>query len=384
MHGLRTLWCRVRTKSTLTTLRAQQQHVSPFQTVDPMPWAMSEAKLEKGLTQFQMDIGTYTDAKHVVTGAINDDEVMHMQSTTGVEQNCASVLCCLRQELASKQFIFIPGIVYRELLLAFGATKEDLNAMESGAVHNEVAHDMEPSMSFRQVAFHRMLLEMQEPAESVGNQDLGKDHTIPEVKSIYPARKQAVTQILDTEIASTGADFKRSGTRYWNMPPRSYAHESTVPMSRAKLHSVFLPAKHHAQKNIKTKSTHVINDQILIKITRNATLEEAEPTPEGRHQDGSEISVVTLIERVNVVSGGESRIWTLECEKGKTNTPDEENDLDKCLFGQALTHPWDTILFNDREVSHDVVPFEISGDTGSRSVIVDFIRMPLSDGADSI
>ena len=325
-------------------------------------------------------------ATHTCSDWCDKDLIDYLQSKKGVERSCADLVCCIRRDLASKHFSFIPGIEYRKLLSAFGATKEDLDAIESGAIHNEVAQDAEPSMRFRQVAFHRMLLEMQEPVEAVGkpnNQNFGKSNKIPEVASIYPAQKQGVTQILDTEITSDDA-VKRSGTRYWNMPPRSYAYESTVPMSRSKLHSMFLPAKHHAQKNIKKISKHVINDQIFIKVTRNTTSQEAEPTPEGRHQDGTEISAVTLIERANVVSGGQSRIWTLDSEKGKAKDASKKDDLSKCLFDQTLDQPFDTIVFNDREVSHDVVPFQISGDKGHRSVIVDFIRMPLLDGSDSI
>lgn len=147
-----------------------------------------------------------------------------------------------------------------------------------------------------------------------------------------------------------------------------------------------------------TNSNFTINDQLLIRINKDADI--AEPTPEGIHQDGTEISSVTLIHRENVkaVSGGESRIWSLDqptgnydsVEFGKVLPSPTLNDSadfswDNCLFDKALESPWETIIFNDRKVKHEVRSF--LRDKGSkapcyRDVIVNFVRKPLSDGSD--
>eukprot|EP00956_Cyclotella_meneghiniana_P039387 scaffold170964_cov126-Cyclotella_meneghiniana.AAC.2 len=65
---------------------------------------------------------------------------------------------------------------------------------------------------------------------------------------------------------------------------------------------------------INTGSNITIDDQILIRVEKNAS----EPTPEGIHQDATEISSVTLIGRKNVARdrGCESRIWKLDQPTG--------------------------------------------------------------------
>ena len=59
-------------------------------------------------------------------------------------------------------------------------------------------------------------------------------------------------------------------------------------------------AAHADQPNLKQDSSTVINDQILIKITKKSDSEES-PTPEGVHQqDGTEVSSITMIERKGI------------------------------------------------------------------------------------
>ena len=47
----------------------------------------------------------------------------------------------------------------RGLMKSFGALEEDLSLVESGQVHERVPRDLQPVMSHRQIAFHRMLLD---------------------------------------------------------------------------------------------------------------------------------------------------------------------------------------------------------------------------------
>ena len=144
-------------------------------------------------------------------------------------------------------------------------------------------------MAFRQVAFHRRV--------SLGEQQPFQDANAP-----------SVTKISAKEITSDQSarvNFQRSGHRTWNMPPSSYT-ESSIPRALSRVNSLLLEldAPHDPQPNINHQSKTTINDQILIKVNKSSNSEES-PTPEGVHQDGTEASSVTLIERKGVASGGE-------------------------------------------------------------------------------
>jgi len=150
------------------------------------------------------------------------------------------------------------------------------------------------------------------------------------------------------------------------MPPQEYS-TSTVSRSIGMVNRFLQPSSHHPQPNINQDSNVTINDQILIRINKDAENgDTSEPTPEGVHQDGTELSSVTLIQRRNVVSGGESRIWSLDQPKGnyesvefgKLDTPAQNGfSWENCLFDKALESPWETVIFNDRMVKHEARAF---------------------------
>lgn len=285
----------------------------------------------------------------------------------------------IAQELESEGHVFIDGITYRKLLISHGAQITDLEVLESGLIHNEVEQDTEPNMHFRQVAFHRVLID---------------DRT----KALTQANHPAITQISEKEIASDkGAKvfFKRHGTRQWNLPPKKYS-ESSVAKAIGKINSKIVPNNHHKQDNLNNASNVTINDQILIRI--NKVIDLAEPTPEGIHQDGTEISSISLIQRCNVSHGGESRIWNLSqptgnyssnefgklCKGQKISTP-KGFDWKNCLMDRALLNKWDTIILNDRKVKHEARDFfNNTNEPCYRDVLVNFIRKPLLDGSDKM
>ena len=214
------------------------------------------------------------------------------------------------------------------------------------------------------------------------------------------AHRQTLSQIAKEEIcddSGSNISIKRTGNRVTNFPPVEYI-ESTVPEAMAKLHDYVQPSLHHYQSNINQKSKTTINDQLLIRINKENDM--AEPTPEGIHQDGTEISSITLISRKNVLKGkgGESRLWKVEQPTGNYDS-DEFGELqnhasnakpngfswDNCLFDKVLETPWETILFNDRKVKHEARMFFRDEDEGPcyRDVIVNLVRKPLSDGSDT-
>lgn len=96
--------------------------------------------------------------------------------------------------------------------------------------------------------------------------------------------------------------FERSGTRKWNLPPSSYA-QSSLPAALSRVNTLLMSDWQHSnQANLKQDQSTIINDQILIKVNKLSDSEES-PTPEGVHQDGTEVSSVTMIERKGIQVG---------------------------------------------------------------------------------
>ena len=91
--------------------------------------------------------------------------------------------------------------------------------------------------------------------------------------------------------------------------------------------------------------------------------------------------------------GSETRIWTLDqpignyssTEFGTLNgTPPDGFSWDNCIFNKMIKTPWETVLFNDRMVKHEVRAFLQEDETSPayRDVIVNFLRKPHVDGTD--
>eukprot|EP00976_Prorocentrum_cordatum_P094658 1189874-Prorocentrum_minimum.AAC.8 len=86
--------------------------------------------------------------------------------------------------------------------------------------------------------------------------------------------------------------------RYWPLPPEEYA-KSSVRLAYGRLYTFLLPDKHHPISSLNMESNLSINDQILLRVNKEPGV-NVQVTPEGVHQDGAEITSVTLIERLNV------------------------------------------------------------------------------------
>ena len=72
----------------------------------------------------------------------------------------------LRQTMLRDSFVHVDGATFRELLVWQGADPSDLNAIEMGKIHAATEQDKEPTMAFRQVAFHRMVSLQGKPFQS--------------------------------------------------------------------------------------------------------------------------------------------------------------------------------------------------------------------------
>ena len=152
----------------------------------------------------------------------------------------------------------------------------------------------------------------------------------------------------------------------------------------AKINMALLPEQHHYQENIDLKHNISVDDQYLFRITRNLHMDDSySPTPEGIHQDNTEISSVTMVGRYNVTSGGETRLWKLSAPTGNYQEQDFlSGKLDKhLLLKHTLEDPWETIFFHDRKLKHEARA--VDGPRPCiRDVIVNLIRKPLKDGTD--
>ena len=161
------------------------------------------------------------------------------------------------------------------------------------------------------------------------------------------------------------------------MSPHTYVR-NTVSLAMARLNMNLAPEVHQPQENLVNNSTITIDDQLLIRTSKYPQEEDSiSPTPEGRHQDNTEISSVTLIGRYNVTGGGETRLWDITAPTGNY---DEEvfsrGEMDnKLLLNHALTEPWETVYLSDRKLKHEARAVTGEGPgPWVRDVIVNFVR----------
>ena len=101
-----------------------------------------------------------------------------------------------------------------------------------------------------------------------------------------------VVQIPNDQIASSeGAAIKidRSATRYW---PESHTFGHTgIPELLGRIITEITPHVHEAQPNLMVDHPLTVLDQLLIRITRTNNMDEGySPTPEGIHQDNTQVS----------------------------------------------------------------------------------------------
>jgi len=274
----------------------------------------------------------------------------------------------IKNNLDEQGHVYIDGPTMKLLLKEHGATNDDLALMESGYIHERVPHDQQPLMQHRQVAMHRMLL----------------DETKNEIS---PARTNGCVQIVKSEIASSSEDgatlnYRRHGTRWFELTPDVYSR-SSIPAAMAAISMKLLPKKYHAVGNIDAEHPVTINDQVLMRVQHKSNKSDAEcsPTPEGIHQDNTEISSVTLINRFHVTHGGESRLWTLDAPTGNYKDEDFHTMKDTLVLDYPLQHQWESVFFNDRILKHEARAF-YGGEKATRDVLVNFIRKPLKDGTD--
>ena len=112
------------------------------------------------------------------------------------------------------------------------------------------------------------------------------------------------------------------------------------------VHDFFLPEIHQFQENLYQCSNFVIHDQTLVKVSKNPGRLEQQPTPEGIHQDNTEISSIIFMKTENVSRGAETRVWDLATPKGYYTDAEFEKrkQCGTLLFKHTLSKPFEAVF----------------------------------------
>ena len=131
-----------------------------------------------------------------------------------------------------------------------------------------------------------------------------------------------------------------------------------------------------------------VSDHFCIRITKTPEDDEmAAPSPEDIHHDGSDIIMITVMNRENVEDrSGESRVWHKDHPSGPYHENIFDDIKDSCLGNFAMMQPYETLLAIDSKVKHEaraIYP-EVRNLNCSRDVFVQWTRTPRVSGCDTI
>jgi len=120
--------------------------------------------------------------------------------------------------------------------------------------------------------------------------------------------------------------------------------------------------------------------QAAVNARPDGALEDC-PTPEGVHQDGAEIVLITFIGSKNMAPrSGESRIYDLKQPSGVLLTRSNSIEAQKKhrLQEHCMTTPFEAIILDDRNVKHDNKPIlpRVDSQDCYRDVLVMWVRQP--------
>ena len=131
-----------------------------------------------------------------------------------------------------------------------------------------------------------------------------------------------------------------------------------------------------------------VSDHFCIRITKTPEDDErAQPSPEGVHHDGSDIIMITLMNRKKLEKeSGQSRVWHKSHPSGPYSEDNFDNIKNKCLKSFAMIQPYETLLAIDSKVKHEARAIKplINDMECSRDVTVHWTRTPRLSGCDTI
>jgi len=256
-------------------------------------------------------------------------------------------------------FAAIDGHVMRDILKKdFGATEADLNAY--AGLWDRVGQD--PTYSFRMSSQTRWHFQ----------EDLNMLQRLEKAPFILTYGDNAVLQDEVREFAEGSDDFI----------------DSTVHVAMMKFVRFFLKEVHGGSGT--EKGLGYISGSHQFRVKKDAEVAAPEksanpdgtkkdcPTPEGVHQDGASVVIVTYINSKNLAPrAGESRVYSKDQAGGPLSrtTSVEARQITR-LAERNLVTPFETILLNDREVKHDNKPLELfdPSQSGFRDVHVIWAR----------
>jgi len=235
--------------------------------------------------------------------------------------------------LGHSKFARIDGFVMEDLLTEFGATQEDMKVFPSFWDKDKLGDD--PTYDFRKTTQTRWnhtegFKNIDRLCRAPFKQNYGENATLHDLERNFP---EAPSEFLD----------------------------STVTKAFQRIMRVFLKNQSSKSGRDQTKGgLGYISGCHAFRIQTSNTGAVESPTPEGIHQDGAFIVMITYINSQNLGRHAcQSRVYSMEQPAGPLDEAGEEEARAKTRLQECnLRTPFETLVLNDREVKHDNLPIK--------------------------
>lgn len=281
----------------------------------------------------------------------------------------------IRKELYDKSFTKIDSTKMIGVLMYFGASWGNIKRMvnRDTSPHSELTFT-ESHMPWKKTHASRYVLYK----DNYGQEFRGCSCDAP---VMYEVEK---TQVDFGELLRNPPTV-----RSWECLPMWYGTPTnSLYMAYQKLAYVLIDTSLPPAPNCEEDSPIYLSDHFALRITKKpGDSDMAQPSPEGVHQDGSDIIMMTLVNRNNCrPDSGGSRIWSMSQPTGPYQPKDFASFKHRCLEDHVMTNPFETILAIDSRVRHEARPIHPIDPSlpCSRDVIVHWTRSPKKSGCDVI
>jgi len=303
-----------------------------------------------------------------------DGEKLHALLSTPAAS--AEQVHALRKNLRLDGWLHISSTQMVALLKHFGALVPDVRrvADPKTSPHSELWFN-EPQLPWKKTQASRYIL--RKPYETSNFEGCDAKSTV-----VYEVSKEQV------DFADYWED-SASSVRSWHTLPEWYGTETnSVYMAYQRLaHCLIDPAMPASPGCVDTSDLYM-SDHFCIRINKKPEDSSmAQPSPEGVHQDGSDIIMISFMNRENVdPSTGQSRIWTMDQPSGPYPEEEFASIRHKCLTDMVMSEPFETLLAIDSLVKHEARSIKpvIKDLPCSRDVIVQWTRTARISGCDTL
>lgn len=309
-----------------------------------------------------------------------------------VKSKSAQDILLLKDNLSSNGWLHLSSKEMIASLKFFGATTVDLCrvADPTSSPHSQLWFN-EPLLPWKRTQASRFILRKMENVSSDPESSEDRDNNDDVFKFEGYDSNSVVRYEVDKKQVDFGEYWKdaTSNVRSWEPLHEWYASEkNSVYMAYQKLsHFLIDPNMAPAPGSVANSNLYV-SDHFCIRITkRPQDSEMAQPSPEGVHHDGSDIIMITLMNRENVEEGtGQSRVWNSEQPSGPYLEKTFENIKHKCLGNFEMMQPYETLLAIDSKVKHEArgIKPKLKNVECTRDVTVHWTRTPRISGCDTI